>query len=209
MMPNNALWGGSAAARRWVMVTPAVAALIYPLLLAGVYRSAHWLSAATGSTALLGWGALAASLLVTFAVPALALAVAWTLGTTGRPTTGEARARAFAHLAFACSPLFTFVGVVVYLAGFPTGDQVIWPLVWAAVIAAVFIGASNGTPAHSTTRVPSWLRPIHGVGAATVIAGYVSLHLFNHLTGFWSAETHIAVMEVLRKWYVPWRSRRS
>jgi hypothetical protein len=200
MMLNNALWASSAA-RRWVMVAPAVAALIYPLLLAGVYRSAHWLSAATGSTALLGGVALAASLLVTFAVPALALAVALGLGATERPTTGEARARAFAHLVYACPPLFTFLGVVSYLAGVPTGDQVIWPLLWAAVITAVFIGASHGAPAQATARASSWLRPIHGVGAVIAIAGYVSLHLFNHLTGFWSADTHIAVMHVLRKWY--------
>ena len=189
------------AARRWVMVLPAVATLIFPMLLAGAYRSAHWLSAATGSAAVLGGVALAASLVITFAVPALALAVASGLGAAQRPTTGEARARAFAHLAFACPPLFTFLGVVVYLAGFPKGDQVVWPLVWAAVIAAVFIGASNTTSAFATARTPSWLRPVHGAGAATVIAGFVSLHLFNHLTGFLSADTHIAVMEVLRKWY--------
>src|SRR5262245_24691768 len=103
MMLNNALWTSSMT-RRSVMVALAVAALIYPLLLAGVYRSAHWLSATTGSAALLGGVALAASLLVTFAVPALALAVALGLGATERPTRGEARARAFAHLAFACPP---------------------------------------------------------------------------------------------------------
>jgi len=189
------------AARRWVMVAPAIAALIYPMLLAGVYRSAHWLSAATGSAALPAGVALAVSLLLTFAVPALALVVASGLGATQRPRTGEARARAFAHLAYACPPLFTFLGVVVYLAGFPSADQVIWPLVWTVVIVGVLLGASNGRPAEAIARAPSWLRPIHGIGAATVIAGFVSLHLFNHLTGFWSADTHIAVMEVLRKWY--------
>jgi hypothetical protein len=114
---------------------------------------------------------------------------------------GEARARAFAHLAFACAPLFTFLGVVVYVDGFPTADLVIWPLVWAGVFAAVFIGASDETPTEANTRVPRWLRPMHGVGAAILIAGFVALHLFNHLTGFWSADTHIAVMHVLRRWY--------
>jgi len=189
------------AARRWVMVLPAVAALIYPVLLAGAYRSAHLLSAATGSAAVLVGVALAASLVITFAVPMLALAVASGLGGAQRPTNGDARARAFAHLAFACPALFTFLGVVVYLAGFPNGDQVIWPMIWTAVIAAVFIGASSATPAHATARAPSWLRPIHGVGAIMIIIGFVSLHLFNHLTGFLSADTHIAVMKVLRKWY--------
>ncbi|HXX10049.1 MAG TPA: hypothetical protein VEK05_00920 [Burkholderiales bacterium] len=189
------------AARRWSMALPAVAALIYPVLLAGVYRSAHLLSAVTDSAAVLGGVALVVSLVITFAVPMLALAVASGLGAAQRPTNGETRARAFAHLAFACPPLFTFLGVVVYLAGFPKGDQVIWPVIWIAVIAAVFVGASNATPAHATAHTPSWLRPIHGAGAVIIIVGFVSLHLFNHLTGFLSADTHIAVMGVLRKWY--------
>jgi hypothetical protein len=200
MMLNDAL-GANSPARRWLMAATAVAALVYPALLAGLYQSAHWLSAAGSAAAVLDGVAIAASLLATFAVPALAFAVASALATIERPTMGEARARAFAHLAFACAPLFTFVGVAVYLAGFPTADLVIWPLLWVGVIAAVFTGASNATPAEASTGVPQWLRPMHGVGAAIVIAGFVSLHLFNHLTGFWSADTHIAVMHVLRKWY--------
>ena len=200
MILNSALWVSSPA-RRWVMVAPPVAALIYPMLLAAVYRGAHWLSAATGSAVLLGSVAVAASLVITFAVPALALAVASGLGSSEQPTIGEARARAFAHLVYASPPLFVFVGVVTGLAGFPSGDQVIWLVLWAAVIAAVFIGAANGTPTRARPWAPSWLLHVHGVGAAIVICGFVSLHLFNHLTGFWSADTHIAVMDVLRRWY--------
>src|SRR5262249_20406285 len=191
MIPSNALRVNSAV-RRWVMAAPAIAALVYPMLLSGVYQSAHRISATSGAATVLGGLGLAASLLLTFAVPVLAFAVASSLGAAERPTAGEARARAFAHLAFACAPLFTFLGVVVYLDGFPTGDLVIWPLLWAGVIAAVFSGASNATPAAASAMVPSWLRPMHGVGAALVIAGFVALHLFNHLTGFWSADTHIA-----------------
>ena len=41
----------------------------------------------------------------------------------------------------------------------------------------------------------------HGVVAATVIAGFLLLHFANHLAGLWSAETHLTVMESLRKWY--------
>jgi len=199
-MLSNALWSNTAT-RRWAMATPAVAALIYPWLLAGAYRSAHWHSAAGDSMAVLGGIALAASLVGTFAVPALAFAVASAMGATERPTTGEARAREFAHLAFASAPLYTFLGVAVYLAGSSTGDLVIWHLFWAGVVVAVFVGASKATPAEASGKAPSWLRPMHGVGAAIVIVGFVALHLFNHLTGFWSAETHIAVMDVLRKWY--------
>ncbi len=191
----------STASRRWLMVTPAFAALLYPMLLAGAYRSAHWLSAATGASALLAGLSLAASLLVIFAVPVLALAVGARLGASERPTTQELRARAFAHLAYACPALFTFLGVVVYLAGYPAADQGIWVLLWAGVFATTCIGSAHGSQTHAAALAPSWLRPIHGAGAAVIVAGFVSLHLFNHLTGFWSADTHIAVMHVLRKWY--------
>jgi hypothetical protein len=189
------------ASRRWILVTPAVAALLYPALLAGVYRSAHWLSTGSGPAVLLSALALAGSLVLTFAVSALGLAVAAGLGRIEQPTAGEARARGFAHLAYASPPLFTFIGVVVYLDGFPTADYIVWPLLWVAVIAAVWLGAAKAVPVAGPTQAPAWLRPIHGTAAVLIIAGFVSLHLFNHLTGFWSAETHIAVMNVLRKWY--------
>jgi len=145
--------------------------------------------------------ALGISLLLTFAVPALALAVAAALGGIEQPTAGEARARGFAHLAYASAPLFTFIGVVVYLDGFPTGDSVVWLLLWVAVIATVWAGAAKSAPADAAAKVPSWVRTVHGIAAALIVSGFVVLHLFNHLTGFWSAETHIAVMDVLRKWY--------
>src|SRR5262245_2523505 len=99
-MLGSDLWV-SPAGRRWMMVAPAVATLIYPMLLAAVYRSARGLSAATGSTVLVDGVALAASLVITFAVPALALAVASRLATSEQPTIAEARARTFAHLAYA------------------------------------------------------------------------------------------------------------
>jgi len=200
MRLNHALVRQSVA-QRWVMAAPAIAALIYPLLLAGVYRSAHWLSEQTGGARLIGAVALTLSLVITFAVPALALAVAARLAAIERPTAGEARGRGVAHLAYACPALFTFLGVVVYLAGFPNADRVVWLVVWAGVIAAVLTGASKTAPAKPGVRVPSWLRPIHGAGAALLIAGFVVLHLSNHLTGFWSAQLHIDVMGVLRKWY--------
>jgi succinate dehydrogenase/fumarate reductase cytochrome b subunit len=200
-MLYHALSAQQLAARRWILVAPAVAALLYPALLAGVYHSAHWLSTGRGSETLLSAVALAVSLVLTFAVSAVALAVAAGLGQIERPTAGEARARGFAHLAYASAPLFTFIGVVVYLDGFPTGDYVVWPLLWIAVIAGVWLGAAKTAPAHGRTQAPPWLRPIHGAAAALIIAGFVSLHLVNHLAGFWSAETHIAVMNVLRKWY--------
>src|SRR5689334_17040531 len=123
--------------RPWILIAPPTAALVYPWLLAGVYRSVHWTSGGTGSAAHLSAAALAGFLVLTFAVPALALAVAAGLGRIERPSAGVARARGFAHLAYASPTLFTFIGVVVYLDGFPTADYAVWLLLWIAIIAAV------------------------------------------------------------------------
>jgi len=187
--------------RRWMLVAPATAALVYPWLLAGLYRSVHWTSTGGGPATHLSAAAVAGLFVLTFAVPALAIAVAVGLGRIECPSAGEARARGFAHLAYASPTLFTFIGVLVSLDGFPTADYAVWLLLWIAVIAAVWLGAAKAVPATPVAQAPSWLRPIHGAGAVVVIAGFILLHLFNHLTGLWSAETHIAVMDVLRKWY--------
>ena len=178
---------------------PPAVALFYPALLAGAYRSAHWWSAGSGGS--LAAAALAISLLLTFAIPVVAFTVASRLGAIQEPARGDARARWFAHMAFAAPPLFTFVGVVTYLLGYPSGDYAIWPIIWIAAIVAVWIGASRTDAASASMLAPSWLRPIHGTVAALIILGFVALHLGNHLTGFWSPEAHIAVMHVLRKWY--------
>ena len=181
----------------WVRATPAAAALVYPALLAATYRSAAWLhaSGAVGSAVV-----LAVSLALTFAAPATALALAAKWGRPGSANAGDTRARGIAHLAFASPALFTFLGVVVYLDGFPSADYLVWAALWVAIVVWMAVGhASEG--ASGVAAQPKWLRPAHGVGAALVIGGFILLHLFNHLTGFVSAQTHIAVMNALRRWY--------
>ena len=186
-------------ARRWVLAMPPVVALLYPALLAGAYRSAH--SWSVGSGGPIAAATLAISLLLTFSIPVIAFTVAVRLGAIQDPTRGDVQARWFAHMAFSAPPFFTFVGVEADLVGYPSGDYVIWPIVWIALVVAAWIGASRTDAARASMLAPSWLRPIHGTVAALVILGFVALHVGNHLTGFWSPETHIAVMKVLRKWY--------
>jgi len=115
----------------WVRAAPAAAALLYPALLAATYRSAAWLhtSGTVGSAV-----ALALSLALTFAAPAIALAFAVKWGRSGSANSGDTRARGVAHLAFASPALFTFLGVIVYLDGFPSADYLVWAALWVAIV---------------------------------------------------------------------------
>src|SRR3954471_10040764 len=168
-----------------------LAALLYPLLLAGLFRS----SLMTGATRAL---AMIVALALVFAVPAIAFAVARRTGEIADPSVAAHKARVVAHLAFAAPPLFTFIGVLTYMAGLPNGDYWAWLIVW--VLAILWL-LRDGTAPAASRRAPKWLPPVHGFAALTVIAGFVLMHFANHLTGLWSAETHIAVMKVLRVWY--------
>jgi hypothetical protein len=54
---------------------------------------------------------------------------------------------------------------------------------------------------RATAPLPAALRVAHGIGAALLLLGYVAIHLSNHVAGLWGAEAHLALMQVLRRWY--------
>jgi hypothetical protein len=122
------------------------------------------------------------------------------LGRGDRPGPFQMRARIAAHLAFASPPLFTLIGVLTYMGGWNNGDYWLWPLVWLALSAYVLLAPATG-PSGAERLTPERLRSAHGFVAATVIVAFLGMHLANHLVGLWSAEAHIAVMKLLRKWY--------
>ncbi len=168
-----------------------VAALLYPLLLAALFHAGQL----TGTLRVF---ALVVTLILVFTAPAIAFAVVRRTSENGNPQLAVHRARVVAHLAFAAPPLFTFIGVVTYMAGLANGDYWVWAIIW---VLAIFWLLRDGTAPVVSRNAPAWLPPVHGIVALTVIVGFVLLHFANHLTGLWSAETHIAVMKVLREWY--------
>ena len=170
---------------------PPVAVLLYPLLLAALFHAGQM----TGAIRIV---AMVVALALVFAVPTIAWAVIRRTGVNENPSVGVHRARFVAHLAFAAPPLFTFIGVVTYMAGLANGDYWAWVVIWPLAIIWLL---RDGTAPVALRTAPKWLAPMHGTVAVTVIAGFVLLHFCNHLTGLWSAETHIAVMKVLREWY--------
>src|SRR5579859_5573228 len=180
----------TSASRALVLSAP-LAVLLYPLLLAALFHAGQM----TGAMRVF---ALIVTLILVFAVPSIAFAAVRRTSENGNPPLAIHRARIVAHLAFAAPPLFTFIGVVTYMAGLAIGDYWVWAIIWVLAIVWLLRG---GTAPVATRTAPKWLPPVHGIVALTVIAGFVLLHFANHLTGLWSAETHIAVMKMLREWY--------
>ena len=180
---------------RWYAAGLAAAALVYPLLLAGLHGSGKLLQTAPAARS----ATVAVWLMLVLAVPALGLFTAARLGRVDRPTLAETRARAVAHLAFACPPLFTLIGVLLYINASSIPDLAVWTAIWVAAGAIVVAAPrDNGAPLPGTA---ARLRLAHGVSAASLLAIFLVMHLGNHLVGLWGLDQHRAVMETLRGWY--------
>ena len=180
----------------WFAAAPAAAALVYPLLLAGLHRGGILLQ---GDVAV-GSAVVVVSLLLVLAVPAFGLYTAVRLGRIEQPTIAQMRARGVAHLAYACPPLFTLIGVLLYINAASISDLVLWAAIWLAAGSAILVSASRGEAAPRR-QTPAGLRFAHGASAAAILAIFLIMHLGNHLVGLWGVEAHKAVMEMLRHWY--------
>ena len=112
-------------------------------------------------------------------------------------------ARRLAHLAVASPPLFVLIGVMFYLLHAPSGDSVLWWILWlAALAAAAWAMRWQGTdrPASSTPN-PIPLRVAHGTSALLIVLIFLAWHLLNHASAAFSHEFDRAMMNALRKWY--------
>src|SRR5262249_10022347 len=164
---------------RFALSTPAIGALVYPWLLLGMYHAAR----VTRSAAVLEHlFAIVLMLLVVFSVPAFALYQAIGLGkASAQRDTAVSRARIVAHLAYASPALFTFLGVLTYMAGASAVEYLIWVAFWLATVA--YIANLSHVSPKPARPAPSWLPAVHGTGAAIVLLGFIGIHLTNHL--FW------------------------
>jgi hypothetical protein len=70
--------------------------------------------------------------ILAYGVPAVAFGVIYALGQKPIRNSAEVRARWIAHLAFASPPLFTAVGVVLYLLH-SSSDPIVWVLIWMPI----------------------------------------------------------------------------
>ena len=184
------------------MLTPVVAALLYPLFLAAFHAGIVPVIAGKISPPAPRLAAAALALLLAFAMPIVALLDAMALGAIAKPSLAQSRARAAALLAVAAPPLFVFLGVLLYMLHDPLPDIWLWAAFWIGMaVLVVFsrndrvVGAVAGAPAAA------WLRVAHGMSALGIVAIFLALHLANHLTFILGPATYGAVMKAVRHVY--------
>lgn len=173
--------------------------LVYPLLLELFFRT---LGPARDGSAAAAVGA-AFALAAAIVTPAIGFAAILRLGPSATASAGALRVRRLAHLCVAAPPLYTATGVLLFTFDLPGWDKVAWSAAWLSALALLLIRpAPAGPPSDAVAgKLPAWLRWGHGIAAAIVLFGYVSLHLGNHLVAFAGSEAHAQVQEVLRFWY--------
>ncbi|MFC5741321.1 hypothetical protein [Dyella tabacisoli] len=158
-----------------------------------------------GQGGVLPWMGVVLFLVMAFAVPAMAMALAMRFSVISSPTMAQLYARRAAILAVAAPTIFTFAGVVLYMLGDPVSD--VWSLVafWG-LVAVVVVRAGNRSPwpaqVHNSARPFSakW-RMAHGISALLILFLFLGLHLVNHLVGLIGSENHMAVMKAFRVIY--------
>jgi len=181
------------------LILLALTSLSYPITLEVFYRVIG--DAVTGSAfhAVAAILALGSALLV----PVIGFLTILHFGAIVRPSPDELATRRLAHFVVASPPLYTALGVLLFIAELARWDMAVWLLAWAAALAAIMIARlPPSNPQVDTRREPAtWLRWSHGLVAAIVLVGFIGLHLGNHLLALKGSELHGQVQSVLRLWY--------
>lgn len=144
---------------------------------------------------------------VAYSVPAFAVWVAWRLGRIAHPRARTLVARRAVHLFVATPPIFTLMGVLLYLMKINNADIPTWIGLWTAIgliFALTTLTINPDTPAPTIsddTRRIGMLRVTHGYVAVGLLILFLASHLLNHVFGLVSSEKHTSVMEVLRVIY--------
>lgn len=96
-------------------------------------------------------------------------------------------------------PLYTCIGVVLYIIGWDI-EIATWAFIWCALILAVALMPAPRAGLTETFE-GSRLRVAHGVVALLLVFGFILPHLLNHLSALHSVGLHKSVMDALRLWY--------
>lgn len=190
---------------RIACIAPTVAALLYPVALHALYRGGRLMHDATSmENTLSAWTITLGATALVYSVPAIALWAIRVLGQEQHPTPADVRARGLAHLAFASPPLFTALGVALYLVH-SNSDYLVWALIWLPIVIVAVISERRRVAIASEPKMQKMqfrsLRTAHGLSAVAILTVFLAPHLANHLTAIWSSDLHKAVMDVLRVVY--------
>lgn len=174
------------------------AALLYPFWLDGFHFCVERLAAARGLYAALLLLSACALFVLANATPAVAAIAFASLARKDLATRSHLRAVRVALLAVAAVPIYTFVGVIFYMAGLSGSDRWVVSMLWTIMI--VLLALPGSEIASSQSRpVASWLK-VHRLLGLT-IAIFVLGHEVNHLLGLVGPDAHLAAMKALRKIY--------
>ena len=178
-----------------------IAALIYPTALWAFHLSVNVFE--TGGRSPATVAAATASLALSFVLTGLILLAALQLAGIDEPSARQLRARKTAFIAVAAPTIFVFLGVLLYMAGNPVPDGLMWATIWAAAMVFVGRGALSKAEPHraAPAQTRSAVRVAHGLSASAIILLFLALHISNHLLGLFGAETHAAFMKMVRHIY--------
>lgn len=185
--------------KQWAWILPFAAALLYPWFLA----SFHAELAGAHRLTWLAWFWIACAYLV----PAIGVGCAYRLGTCQRRSPVHVLGARLAHVVVAVPPLFTLMGVLLYLMKIEGHDGMVWAGLWSAMLVggglSMYAGSANSgvqSPLGDARR-HARLRAVHGIAAVLLLGFFLLPHLFNHVVGVWGVEAHRATMKLLRHLY--------
>jgi hypothetical protein len=184
--------------RLGLVIAPA-AALLYPLTLKSFNDAIT--SVEAGSGTYLSELIAAFILLLSFAVPTLAVVMSLRLGAVENPTVIQLRARRIAMLSVAAPTILVFLGVLDFMAGNPVPDLALWTIFWVGALIFVLLADSERLAPSDVKPVIPAIRVAHGFSALAIITVFLGLHLTNHLTGLIGPETHAQFMKAVRTIY--------
>lgn len=178
---------------QWSWLLPVAAAVSYPTLLA----MSH---AAGGGSPYSRLGLL----LGAFLVPVSGMLALFGLERASAPGGRLFVAKRASTLVVAAPPMYTLMGVLLYLMKINGHDNAVWCAMWCVLAAGfgmqTFVSPDVPAPQAAATRHVQ-LRAAHGIVSLFVLAIFLAPHLFNHLLGLLGTDTHRSVMLVLRKLY--------
>ena len=178
----------------WLL--PLLATALYPLYIAHFIRAVASFRE-SGNVLIAAWAA--ALMLLAMSVPFLALRALMALRAV--PAGNSTLIKGFLYVIFSVSPLFTLTVLLSREAGVAVAHDTIWMCAWAVLgLLLYFMNDSAPTPISGGMPVTR-LRVIHGASAAILLAGFLLLHIANHVAALWSTDLHVAVMEATRSWY--------
>lgn len=165
--------------------------VLYPFILKGFHASL-----ASGSTLL-----EVLMLLLIFAAPVAGVAASIKLGRILHPDRRQVWIKWLALLAVSAPPIYTAMGVLLYMAGDPIPDTHAW-LIFCALMGLTAIGYGGRHQSGGNDTAPSRrLRFMHGANAVAILLLFLGMHLSNHLAGLISEASHRQLMDIFRHVY--------